>query len=125
MPRILIVDDDVDLVQILTKALETSGYEVHSAPEPAAGLSKARQVTPDLIILDYHMPGTSGAHLFETFRRNQATRRTPILFMSGEATSEQIRGEIADDDATRFLGKPAHISEIRKTIQEMLTPAAP
>jgi len=117
---ILIVDDDIDLVQILTKALEASGYEVHSAPEPAAGMKKAREVKPDLIILDYHMPGTTGAHLFESFRRNQATAKTPIIFMSGDATHEQIKSEITEDGRTRFLPKPTHIAELRKAIQEML-----
>lgn len=121
MPRkILIVDDDNDLVAILTKALETVGYEVHSANEPVAGMNKARAVKPDLIILDYHMPGTTGAHLFESFRRNQATLSTPIIFMSGEAKSDDIRAEISEDGRTRFLSKPAHIADLRKTIQELL-----
>lgn len=119
--RILIVDDDTDLVQILAKALESEGYEVHSASEPAAGLDKARQVKPDLIILDYHMPGASGAHLFESFRRNTATAATPILFMSGEATSEQIRSEISEAGGTRFLTKPTRITELRVVVREMLS----
>ena len=124
MPRLLIIDDDADLVQILTKALEVSGYEVHSAPEPSQGMALARKVKPDLIILDYHMPGTSGAHLFESFRRNQSTRSTPILFMSGEATAEEIRAEIAEDAASRFLSKPARIAEVRSIIEELLAKSA-
>lgn len=125
MQRLLIVDDDSDLVNIVTKALEGSGYEVHSAPEPIAGLNKARAVKPDLIILDYHMPGTTGAHLFESFRRNQSTASTPIIFMSGEATGDQIRSEIAEDARTRFLSKPAHIADLREAIRQMLSAAKP
>lgn len=119
--KILIIDDDIDLVAILTRALEATGYEVHSANEPVTGMTKARQVKPDLIILDYHMPGTTGAHLFESFRRNQATLATPIIFMSGEAKTEEIRAEISEDGRTRFLSKPAHIAELRKVILELLT----
>ena len=118
--KIMIVDDDTDLVQILTSALEATGYEVQSAPEPVAGLRLSRQFHPDLIILDYHMPGTSGAHLFESFRRNQSTAKTPILFMSGQASQEQIESEIADDKHIRFLPKPAHINDLRDTIRGML-----
>lgn len=125
MARILIVDDDADLVQILTKALETHGHQVASAGEPRGGLEKARQFKPELIILDYHMPGETGAHLFESFRRNTATAKTPILFMSGEATQEQITEETVDFAHTRFLAKPAHISDIDKAINEMLGKAAP
>ena len=120
MSRILIVDDDSDLVAIITRALEASGYEVHSAGEPTAGMNKARQVKPDLIILDYHMPGTTGAHLFESFRRNKAMASTPIIFMSGEATRDGIRAEISEDGRTRFLSKPAHLTDLRQAIAEML-----
>lgn len=120
MARILIVDDDADIVSLLTRALQTAGHEVHSAAEPSTGLEKARQVQPDLVVLDYHMPGSTGAHLFETFRRNQATGRTPILFLSGVATRPKIRSEIAEDGQTRFLAKPVRISVLRDTIREML-----
>lgn len=120
MAKILIVDDDADLVQIITQALQPAGYEVHWAAEALAGMEKARKLRPDVILLDYHMPGTTGAHLFESFRRNQATADIPILFMSGEATHEQIRLEIAEDRRTKFLPKPAHINEIRQAIAELL-----
>jgi DNA-binding response OmpR family regulator len=118
--KILIVDDDIDLVQIVSQALESSGYEVHSAHEAVSGMEKARQLHPDIILLDYHMPGTTGAHLFESFRRNQATTHTPILFMSGTATDEKIRSEIVEDGRTKFLSKPAHIDEVRRVIKELL-----
>jgi DNA-binding response OmpR family regulator len=120
--RILIVDDDADLVQILSKALETHGHELASAGEPRTGLEKARQFKPELIILDYHMPGETGAHLFESFRRNRSTAQTPILFMSGEATQDQIVSETADFSHTRFLPKPAHIADLERVIKEMLAP---
>ncbi|MBI3547760.1 MAG: response regulator [Elusimicrobia bacterium] len=118
--KILIVDDDPDLVHILTKALETTGYDVVSAPEPAAGLTTARKVKPDLIILDYHMPGTTGAHLYESFRRNESTQTTPIIFMSGDASPEHIQSEIISDKKTRFMTKPAHITDLRNNISELL-----
>ena len=120
MAKILIVDDDTDLVSILTKALEVAGYEVASANEPRSGLERARQAKPDLIILDFHMPGETGAHLFESFRRNGATATTPILFMSGEATQDEIQSQTADFANTRFLAKPAHIADLQRTIKEML-----
>ncbi|MBI4425718.1 MAG: response regulator [Elusimicrobia bacterium] len=125
MGRILIVDDDADLVHILTKALENQGHELASSGDPRGGLERARQFKPDLIILDYHMPGETGAHLFESFRRNGSTARTPILFMSGEATQDQIIAETADFANTRFLPKPAHIADLQRVIREMLALASP
>lgn len=120
MARILIIDDDADLVHILTKALEAQGHQVASSGDPRGGLERARQFNPKLIILDYHMPGETGAHLFESFRRNTHTATTPILFMSGEATHEQLLAETADFAHTRFLPKPAHIADLQRVIREML-----
>lgn len=118
--RILIVDDDDELVQILTLALRSCGYEVSSAGEPASGLQAARAFKPDIILLDYHMPGNTGAHLYEAFRRNRSTAETPILFMSGEATSEHILEEIDEPSRTRFLSKPVRIAELQGVIEGML-----
>jgi len=120
--KILIVDDDADLVTIISQALRDYGHEVHWAEEAVAGMEKARKLKPDVILLDYHMPGTTGAHLFESFRRNSTTADIPILFMSGEATNEQIQAEIADDRRSKFLPKPAHIQDIRNAIDELLHP---
>lgn len=120
MAKILIVDDDFEIVSLLAEILRHEGYEVDSACEPAEGMKKARDLRPDLIILDYHMPGANGAHLFETLRRNQASRLTPILFMSGEASPEDILKEISDPAGSQFLPKPVHIEEFRRAVRKML-----
>jgi len=124
MARVLIVDDDTDLVQLLKMALEPAGHEVASANDPATGLETCRKFGPEIILLDYHMPGSTGAHLFETFRRNQATAKTPILFMSGEASPDHVLDEISDTSNSRFIPKPVQISELRRIIAEMLAGAA-
>jgi DNA-binding response OmpR family regulator len=123
MARILIIDDDCDLVQILTYALRTAGHELSSAGDPASGMQTARQFKPDIILLDYHMPGNTGAHLFESLRRNSATAKTPILFMSGEATPALVLSEIADPSLSRFVAKPVHIADLERIIAQMLDEA--
>ncbi|HAH07601.1 MAG TPA: hypothetical protein DCM05_13955 [Elusimicrobia bacterium] len=120
MARLLIVDDDDDLVQILTLSLKSIGHEIASANDPTAGLQAARQFKPDLILLDYHMPGATGAHLFEAFRRNSATAKTPILFMSGEATPAQVLSEVCDTSLARFIPKPVKLEILQQAITEML-----
>ncbi|MBI3297705.1 MAG: response regulator [Elusimicrobia bacterium] len=124
MARILIIDDDIDLVQILTIALTNKGFEVSSAHDPASGFDTCRKVKPDMILLDYHMPGNTGAHLFETLRRNTATTRTPILFMSAVATGQQVVSEVSDPELSRFLPKPIQIGHLLQVIGEMLAAAA-
>ena len=123
MARVLIIDDDFEIVAILTEILKHENHEVSSAGEPVEGMQMARKVKPDLIILDYHMPGNTGSHLFESLRRNNATKNTPILFMSGEANPEQILSEISDSAGSRFLPKPVKLEEFRRTIRELLAGA--
>lgn len=123
MAKILIVDDDPDLVQLLSMALESKGHVVASGTNPAEGMQVCRSFGPDLILLDYHMPGDTGAHLFENLRRNNATARTPVLFMSGEASSTDVLAEVADSSNARFLSKPVQIEDLRSTINEMLAQA--
>jgi DNA-binding response OmpR family regulator len=120
MARVLIIDDDFEIVSILTEILKVENHEVSSAGEPVEGMQMARKVKPDLIILDYHMPGNTGSHLFESLRRNNATKATPILFMSGEADPAQILAEVSDSSGARFLPKPVKLEEFRRTIREML-----
>ena len=120
MPRVLIIDDDFEIVSILTEVLTRMGLETDSAGDPVEGMQKSRKLNPDLIILDYHMPGNTGAHLYESLRRNNATKVTPILFMSGEASPDQILAEISDTEGSRFLPKPVPLADFRKTVTEML-----
>lgn len=120
MARVLIIDDDFEIVSILTEVLRHAGHEVFSAGEPVDGMRQARQEKPELIILDYHMPGDTGAHLFESLRRNNATRTIPVLFMSGESSPEQILSEITDSEASRFLPKPVALEDFRRAVSEML-----
>ena len=120
MARILIIDDDFEIVSIITEVLKHDGHEVSSAPDPVEGMKLSRSAKPELIILDYHMPGATGAHLYESLRRNQASLTTPILFMSGEASAEDILKEIADPAGADFLAKPVHLEDFRNKVKEML-----
>ena len=125
MAKILIIDDDYSIVEVLSDILTREGHSVETAGEAVEGMQKSRSLKPDLIILDYHMPGMTGAHLFESLRRNQATNHTPILFMSGEASGEDILKEIADPDGASFLAKPVHLDDFRKAVRELLASGAP
>ena len=124
MAKILIIDDDDDLVQLLGILLKSWQHEVASAGNSAEGQQVCRKFKPDLILLDYHMPGDTGAHLFETFRRNQTTAKTPIIFMSAVTSSKDVLSEIDEGSLSRFLPKPVHTPNLRRAIDEMLGAAS-
>ena len=73
-PRILLVDDDVDLVKVMSGALESKAYEVVVAYNGQEGLEKARQEKPDLVVLDILMPVADGFTFAAQFRKD---RRSP------------------------------------------------
>jgi DNA-binding response OmpR family regulator len=121
MAKILIVDDDVQLVGMLKQYLNTKGHDVIAAGDPAKGMQLARQEKPDLVILDYHMPGDTGAHLFEAFRRNRAFESVPVLFMSGSKPEHELLQEIASRGRTAYLRKGVALEELAKTIEGLLS----
>ena len=95
-----------------------------SAGSASEGLEVCRKFHPEIILLDYHLPGGNGAHLFETFRRNKATSRTPILFMSAVACADDILNQIDDPDIARFLPKPVNSKDLLLNIKEILAASA-
>ena len=120
--KIIIVDDDQALVTMLTEFFESLGHQVQSAGDPVQGMLMARQEKHDLMILDYQMPRDTGAHLFESLRRNQATKDLPVIFMSGSMPPARILEEISASANARFLTKPVELEVLKKTMGEIVKP---
>ena len=102
MDKILIIDDDLDFIQMLTIKFRLDGYEVFSATSGWEGVKRAYEVHPDVILLDIMMPETDG---FDTCHNLRRMTNTPILLLTARsADNDVIRGlyQGADD----FLSKP-------------------
>ena len=113
------------VVGAVSQFLESRGHKVVSAGEPVQGMRMARQEKPDLVLMDYHMPGDTGAHLFEAFRRNREFKDLPVLFMSGSKPEEHLMAEIASRARTAFLPKPVRLETLERTILSLLSPPPP
>ena len=90
MPKILIIDDDVELCAALGKFLRRQGHDVITATDGQMGLAAALQ-GPDLIICDLAMPVLNGHGVLEALRQDQRLADTPFIFLSGLANREMIR----------------------------------
>ncbi|WP_124640661.1 MULTISPECIES: response regulator transcription factor [Amniculibacterium] len=86
--KILMVDDEQDILEILSYNLEKEGYEVHTAQNGIEGIEKAKEVLPDLILLDVMMPGKDGIETCEELRQIKELQKTLIVFLS--ARSEEF-----------------------------------
>ena len=105
MKKILIVDDEKDLVEIVKMSLEPLGYEVFEAYDGSEGLEKARQVKPDLIILDLMLPKMDGYQVCRILKFDVNFKHIPIILFTARAGRDDIeKGKEAGADA--FITKP-------------------
>jgi CheY-like chemotaxis protein len=124
--KILIIDDEPDLLVYLKTFLDDQGYQVHCAPDAQRALQMIRQETPDLICLDIMMPVQSGISFYEHLRRDEGTRGIPIIIISG-LNEESLKSEVQAPKAAgeirkplRFLNKPVDLEFLLKVIREIL-----
>lgn len=112
--KILIVDDDTHLLELLVDTLAEIGYEVTGVPGGIQALEKLKNESFDLMISDVKMPGLDGLGLLKKVRRYYP--KLPVLFITGFATAEMI-GRASPDG---FLAKPFRISHIEELIEDTL-----
>jgi len=117
--RILIVDDDPEVVKLFSFVLKRAGYEIETALGGEVALHQIRQSPPDLIVLDVMMPGLDGYEVTRQLRAQPDTAAVPIVMLTARALpSEQVTGILAG--ATSYLVKPVTPSVLVKTVQEIL-----
>jgi two-component system alkaline phosphatase synthesis response regulator PhoP len=114
--KILIVEDEADIVRLVKYNFEQSGYKVVSAEDGERGLALARSESPDLILLDIMLPKMDGLELCKTLRQDS---RTPILFLTAKKSEvDRILGlKLGGDD---YLTKPFSIGELLARVEAIL-----
>jgi DNA-binding response OmpR family regulator len=117
MSKILIVEDEPDMVLGLKDNFEFEGYEVITAPDGAAGLERARTHKPDLIILDIMLPKLSGLEVCKTLRSEGV--QTPIIMLTarGQEIDKVVGLELGADD---YVTKPFSIREVLARVRAIL-----
>ena len=108
--RILIIDDEVDLVVILKLRLEPT-YHVIEAHDGAEGLEKAVSVAPDLILLDIKMPKLDGFEVLKHLKSNNKTRSIPVIMLTSEARNSSIL-KAQDEQVTDYAIKPFELDTL-------------
>ena len=118
-PTILIVDDEDDIIDLLEYNLEKEGYHTASATNGIEGIELARQIKPDLIILDIMMPGMDGIDVCRRLRQDAYLRHTPILMLTAR-TEEEAQVEGLDVGADIYFSKPISIPVLFSQIRALL-----
>ncbi len=118
---ILVVDDDPDVLRTLGRILQRAGYtRVTTSGDSTSVVALAEETQPDLLLLDYHLPGRTGATLMEELRAAAGPKAyLPVLIISGDAASN-VRQRALAAGATDFVNKPFEINEVLLRIQNLL-----
>lgn len=117
--KILHVEDDKNIALLVRAVLERAGYQVFSAFDAMQAVMMARQVQPDLIVLDLMIPAGGGNSVYERIRAINTTQSIPVLVYSA-TPKEEIEKKIHADDTTAILQKPAPPSEIVTAVKALL-----
>jgi two-component system phosphate regulon response regulator PhoB len=119
MKTILVIEDERDLVELISFNLEKEGYRVITATEGSMGLETARNSLPDLILLDLMLPGITGTEICKILKKNEKTFRIPIIMLTakGEEIDRVVGFEVGADD---YVVKPFSNRELMLRIKAVL-----
>jgi len=121
--KILVVDDDADLVELISFNLKQAGYAIGTANDGVDALKKARSLQPDLIVLDIMMPELDGFAVCEILRRDAATASIPIMMLTA-LSSELGRMAGLGSGASDFVTKPFSPRILVQRIENLLQKAS-
>ncbi len=117
MAKILIADDEPDVLLIVSERLRRSGHDVEYAPDGTQARQKSEQKTYDLLILDVRMPGYTGYEVCAYAKSSEKNGKTPVLLISA-FPEEQVVWRQSKADG--FLAKPFEVGELIATIDRLL-----
>jgi DNA-binding response OmpR family regulator len=120
--RILVIDDEPHIREIVRLKLQSAGYDVATAESGPLGLEAAKNAPPGLIITDYNMPGgINGLELVKAIRRTEAIMQTPVIMLTGSvAVAGRIEDEIAGTPNVVLMQKPFSPRDLLKTVERVL-----
>lgn len=123
--KILIIDDEPDLLDYLSAIFEDNGYEVVTAESGKEGFELARSALPDLITLDITMPDQTGVRTYLDIRKEPDLKDIPVVVITATVNSVQDLHELLDGnpEPEGFLTKPINMSKLLKIMENILTPS--
>ncbi len=128
MKKIYMVDDDVDMVSMMTMALEANGYEVKAQYDDNALVDNIREFNPDAILLDVMFPGDQGAgfRMARSIRHHDDIKNKPIIMLSGVNVEGNFVGTFSNKDIddvylpiTEFVDKPVDPKKLIEKIEAL------
>ena len=124
MAKLLLIEDDVSMLELLRVHLKAAGHSVRVASDAADGIRYILAETPDLILSDIAMPYLDGMELLRALRSDQKTMRIPVIFLTGRDDDDTLvkAHQLGVDD---FLTKPIQVEDLLSAIDKALKKSRP
>ena len=119
MARVLVVDDEPDIAQILKFRLERDGHEILVAADGQAAVDLAVTERPDLILLDIMMPGMSGFEVLEQIRTRRGIYKTPVVMITARRSGVDMDKALAYN-VIQYITKPFDPEKVAETVKRVL-----
>ncbi len=119
--KILVIDDSTTNIVLLEAILTEKGYQIETALNAKEAFSRIEKQIPDLILLDLLMPKVSGFDFLEQLRKDETTRKTPVIVISAINTDDENTKRINNLEAVDFLRKPIDIQYLVNKVEEILS----
>lgn len=117
-PRILVIDDDADMRDVLVRSLSEIG-EILCESDGEEGISRARALIPDLIVLDVQMPGFDGFDVIDVIKRDSTIRHVPVIFVTGDFIPE-LESHCLEAGAADYIAKPVNLRVLQARVRTHL-----
>ncbi len=117
--KILVVEDEDPIRSILEYNLKMDGFDVYAASNGSAGLELAREITPDLILLDWMMPEMDGLTVLSQLKLDERTSNIPVFMLTAKGMMNEV-GRALYEGADDYITKPFDPEELGQTLKKKL-----
>ncbi len=124
-PKVLIIDDEADVIKYLTIVLKSNGFQPYSTNSVKDAKSEVEKICPDLICLDIMMPEETGISFYVKLKRDKNFRKIPVIIISGVVQSSEFdfSSYLSDNSIPppeHFMEKPINVEEFIGTIKRLI-----
>ncbi len=117
MSKVLIVEDEAEIQDLIGDVLALEGFEVHALSRIPHGLDSIRRLAPDAIVLDLMLPGVGGVELFRILTADRQLAGTPIVICSGAADLRELHGPEFAEYGAEVVAKPFELEELLDAVR--------
>jgi DNA-binding response OmpR family regulator len=121
--RILVIDDEPEITQIIEAFLENAGHQITTENSSVMGIERAKELRPDLILLDIMMPNMDGYEICDELKKSDTTSDIPVIFLTGK-DSRDDKGRSFQVGGDMFVKKPFSCERLLEIVNIVLQSAA-